>query len=401
MFKKTSVKRKWVLNLSNMWFLYFVFSYALYLITPYSHYISTLFIMVMTYFANRRSTIRMPKSSAKIFIYFSLFYAWVLASYIWAGWKNSTQKTIIISSVEIVIMLFCMMSYGKSKKRLLNLIEAFVSSTLICAVLYYATSPISQWGTTAMGTRMSIWRNSAGYYFMFAAIFSLYIYLQMKKKRRYLIIAFILMLAAIGTGSRKVFVQIAIATGLYVFTEKSFGKKVKIISLGLCAVVLLFAIGSQIPSLKSLYEGRLLSIFTGAASNDSSTITRLLLQKKAIALFGTSPLIGRGLNAFTSYIGLDVAFLKDWAISPTYSHCNYTELLANGGIICFLLYYVYPIKQAVSKFKKREDIFKRLGLIVIVDFIILDYATISYYMRIYIIIFAIGMMLLMNANADE
>lgn len=115
--------------------------------------------------------------------------------------------------------------------------------------------------------------------------------------------------------------------------------------------------------------------YLGMAEQGASAALRETLQEIAIDKWLSSPIWGYGFDSF-KYYSQDVtgAFI--------YSHCNFTELLYNGGIIYFFAYYsIYWIV-----FKK--IFFEKLGKIrhqafavgVMISFLIFDYGGVSYSM---------------------
>ena len=405
--KKTNISRLSVVEIA--WFLYFLMSYTLGNIIGYTHYITTVMLLLAIACANKgKLSLRKPFKS--IIAFYVAFLAWMLLSKLWASESSETQKTIIIAMIEIVIMLLCLIDYVNSKDRLLSLIKTFVLATAVFACIYYLSSPIRTWGTEGMGGFTPIWRNAAGYYFAYASLFSIYLYGYLKRvygenNKQFMYIGAFLVVAALGTGSRKVFVQLGLFVILYVLLHRGLGKKVKLLLGAIVAVAAVITVGMQIPAFQSIYAGRLLSIFEGAASTDSSTITRAYMRAYAFELFLKHPIIGNGLNGYTSWLAHNTSFLSRWNMTATYSHCNYTELLANSGIIGFGLYYVFMVVLIIKSLKKYFFPFARLGIIIIVSFIILDYGTISYYMRFYLFILFIGFICLklerVNYGAEE
>lgn len=75
-----------------------------------------------------------------------------------------------------------------------------------------------------------------------------------------------------------------------------------------------------------------------------SAFTRAWLITESLKIFWDRPLTGIGLNnspivlipPFKLYL-FDLGYIQE--LNGTYSHCNYTEMLLNGGIMAFLLYY--------------------------------------------------------------
>lgn len=392
MVKKTNISKLSIVEIA--WFLYFLMSYTLGNIIRYTHYITTAMLLLAIACTNK-GKLSVRKPFKPIIAFYVAFLAWMLLSKLWASESSETQKTIIISMVEIVIMLLCLIDYISSKDVLLSLIKIFVMATAVFACIYYMSSPIKTWGTVGMGGFTPIWRNAAGYYFAYAALFSIYLYGYLKStygenNKQLMYIGAFLVVAAVGTGSRKVFVQLGLFVILYVLLHRGLGRKIKLLLGAIIAVVVVITVGMQIPAFQNIYAGRLLSIFEGAASTDSSTITRAYMREYAFELFLKHPVIGSGLNGYTSWLAHNTNFLSRWNITATYSHCNYTELLANSGVIGFGLYYVFMAVVVIKSLKKYDLPFARLGIITVVSFIILDYGTISYYMRFYLFILFVG-----------
>lgn len=393
---KTTYRIRYRLQLMEiMWYVFFLMLYTLGNIFAYNHYVATLGLVCCVVFS-QNAEVRFQRSFLPILVYYLLFFIWIFLSWFWATGKTGDEKVIIVSLIEILLMIACMVSYVRDIDRLKKLIQIFVNATALFAIIYYLSSPIKTWGKESMGGFTAIWRNTAGYYFAYAALFAIYMYLMdSEKKTKYnLWIGLFLIIAAIGTGSRKVFVQILLAVSLFTVLQKGIGKKIKMIfTVGIILIVAV-GIGIQIPAFQEMYVGRLLSVLDGMTSTDSSTVTRAYMRQYAYELFCEHPIIGAGLNGFTSWLSKNASFLQKWNIHATYSHCNYTELLANAGIIGFALYYLYPIFSVWKARKKYYTPFRRLGMITIFSFIILDYGTISYYIRFYIFILVIGLICL-------
>ena len=84
--------------------------------------------------------------------------------------------------------------------------------------------------------------------------------------------------------------------------------------------------------------------------------------------------IGNGLNAFQSEM-----FRINYS-NVAYSHCNYTELLCNYGIIGFFVYYYYKCKLVLQIFnKKRKNKTTVFFLIVLLISIVFEYGFVSYF----------------------
>lgn len=374
-------------KMDAVWYVFFICSFLFPPVLGVTHYILTFFILLMTI---TRSELRVRKEYSDCLIWLVLFTAYVSISKMWAKSSTSSQEAIIIALFETVIVFYCILEYVKDEQRLIRFAEIFANSMVVLAISYYITSPINTWGTETMGTWLNIWRNAAGYYFGFAAIMIVYIFFNKKREKQLMIKALLLMVAAIGTGSRKIFLLAAVAVLVYVVLQPGFQKRIKYVFCAAILAALTLVVLFKIPAIRDMYAERLILLLQGVDSSDSSTVVRTMLRGQAFELFLNNPIIGNGLEGFRIWMGEQTSFLNRWAMSATYSHCNYTELLANFGIVGFLLYYFLSFRQVLKGMKYRSNPLIQLGIIIIVDCIVLDIGTVSYYYKYCLYILLIG-----------
>lgn len=383
------MKQKKIIGIEGAWFLFFVCSFLMVPILGVIHYITTAFILFITIlyrgFLFKRSNLR-------TLVWILLFCTYTSVSKIWAKEITSSQMTIVITLIEIIIVFYCILSYVEDTKTLFSFMKIFINAIVVMVVAFYATSPIRTWGTEGMGSWLYIWRNAAGYYFGFAALMAIFLYYMGVNSKKSLGKAMFLVVAAIGTGSRKVFLLLIIAIVVFLFLQPGFQKKLKYVLATAVILGLFVVIGYNIPVIRDLYMGRLFAVLQGAQSSDSSTVVRTLLRQQALELFLTKPVFGNGLEGFTIWLATQGSFLTRWAMHATYSHCNYTELLANFGIVGFFLFYFYPVKRAIGALQYRQNKMVQFGIIVITDFILLDIGTVSYYFKFCMYILLIGIL---------
>ena len=86
-----------------------------------------------------------------------------------------------------------------------------------------------------------------------------------------------------------------------------------------------------------------------------------------------------------------------------YSHCNYTELLYNGGIIYFLVYYwiFYKIIRECFKRKYLPEKYRAFSLALVICMLIFDYGAVSYSIASIQIIVALAMKTMIFGNNAE
>lgn len=143
------------------------------------------------------------------------------------------------------------------------------------------------------------------------------------------------------------------------------------------AVLVIVIIGlSQLSIFNGMNERmeRMFNSFTGEGIVDNSSIVREKMREAGITQFLKTPLVGIGIGGSGSITDLAIG-------SRTYLHNNYVELLACGGILGTLLYYI-PYISCLRVFCKKKSIRNRHTVICItIMFVLLvmDYGLVSYY----------------------
>ena len=115
---------------------------------------------------------------------------------------------------------------------------------------------------------------------------------------------------------------------------------------------------------------------TGSGYADYSVRTRASLNELGMKLFSENPILG---------IGMDCSRIpaKNLTGREYYLHNNFIELLADGGVIGFILFYsIYALLfYRMIKLRKYRDAEYDISLILMLIHVVLGYAYVSYYNR--------------------
>ena len=192
------------------------------------------------------------------------------------------------------------------------------------------------------------------------------------------VIVYALMLSA----GRKYFIVPFIFLYVLLLMNQQSGFALNALKYTLLMGVLIFVLYSVIMRTPILYNAigirmeQLINSVVGKGPVDTSSIVRSQMRSAAIKGWMKRPIFGYGFNTFQY---LRSPELLNGA-SHGYSHCNYTELLYNGGIVYTLFYYSFfliAIERIVSlKVKNRR--FKAFALAAIVSQAALDYGGVFY-----------------------
>lgn len=196
----------------------------------------------------------------------------------------------------------------------------------------------------------------------------------------------VLLIGALVSGTRKSLICpiLFLVFALFIKYKNKFGKLC--ISF-LIASIFVFLGYKVMLSNQVFYERigvrieNMITSITTKESDEGSINERALLRDLSLDLFKKKPIIGYGLHAFRYYsINNGGPYL--------YAHCNYTELLADLGIVGFSLYYfayMYLVFLAIKEYKNKK--FSLYIISFMLMNIIADYGTVSYYRHYYLIFY--------------
>ncbi len=147
----------------------------------------------------------------------------------------------------------------------------------------------------------------------------------------------------------------------------------------ICAVILVgigpSALWQEVSSVESL--GRLQQVFE---TGEFSYSERELLMSDAVTVWRQSPIIGEGAGQYSLM-----------SVALKYSHSNYTELLANYGIIGLVLYYLVPVSLLVAavRHRRRQPWVRFEAILIVLLMLALEVAYIGYSLKINWLMFAV------------
>ena len=308
-----------------------------------------------------------------------------------ANFSNSfgMLKTISINFILYVLIFNFLMLENHREKLIKLYVNAMVISNIIILFIFRESVMAGERLAFSWGNRVSSYQlfgvevvtagsNGIAYYSGVALILSVYIFLKLKDKIKYLYLSYILLfiLTILTTGSRKG--MLIIATGLIILplliTKNS--RKFKLI-YGVSAFfagVISLVLTQTIPFLYDMIGERIarifLSIFTGEVI-DVSMDTRITLVDSALNLISSNPIFGYGLDAFR--------VLGPWGIV---TDNNYLDILVSSGIIGLLIFYTYAVFVIYDfiTIKEKSDLVKIFFLIFCLN-LVLDFFSVTYFER--------------------
>lgn len=180
------------------------------------------------------------------------------------------------------------------------------------------------------------------------------------------------------SNSRKAFVYIIVGTALLLilngFQKKNgFNRYFKYIAILILVFAVIFFLYKE-----NIFVGvtarmfGLMARFTGYGMIDNSTAIRNRLASEGMSYFHSHPIFG---------IGMDNSRLQSY--QNLYTHNNYIEMLANGGIVGFAIYYsiyLYLLVIYIKNWKYRDKEYDICFTLLLLN-LVMDYGMVSYYSK--------------------
>ena len=161
-----------------------------------------------------------------------------------------------------------------------------------------------------------------------------------------------------------------------------------IAALALLAVVLIMKVPVFYKTIGYRMESLVLGML-GLAEHGNSAAIREVMRNEALARWLESPVWGYGFDSFKYHF---------WTVAGyfVYSHCNYAELLYNGGLIYAITYYWFFGYVLWNVFKKKIGLsrFRAFSVAAVISFLVFDYGAVTYSIAIFQIMLAMSLRVL-------
>lgn len=382
-------KRELVKNLLLFYFLVSISAYRLNAVIAISAFVAILLYSIL--------------SDGKLIVtsilkWGCLFWGYYFLSILWCHNVNDVLR--YGSAVVYIIGIFCFLpKIVKNKEELKMVIKLMFYSIVFTAILIILITPLSEYGTTRMGSAIGLNENIFGMRMAIGAMLALYIFKDKKYRVNNIVLIVFLVIFSLLTllsGSKKGLIILVLGILSVVFIYSSGIKRIRKIIAALIAITgILFLIFNNTILYSTIgyrIEKTLLTITGNSSQNvqldvingtktsiDGSLVERDFYKKQSIELFKKYPIFGYGGNNFKTR-------MREIGYSHVaYSHNNFFELLSTLGLGGFLIYYSYWILVVVRLIKIRKNTADRemrrmseLFLSIVLILLLLDYGNVSY-----------------------
>lgn len=311
-----------------------------------------------------------------------LFIVLCLFSSLWS--PNHTIVYLCISMAFRLIICLCVLLYINNEENLIKTLKFLVLGSIVLCVRMIIVIPPDAWGNSRVGLYLAHDPDNSygntGITYVLGIVSSIIIAdincTVVNKKWKKLFIVLFTLLSLMSGSKKQIFILLIAYFTVLVLSAANPVKLLKNIFLYLIGTMVIFYLVFNIPVLYGAIGYRLESFFSffgkhsSADTNDLSTISRLFFLKDAIKAFIEHPIIGVGIDSFKYYN----SYQFSWA------ECNYLELLADVGIIGFIMYYlphmcIINMMNVVKRSKNSIDLMMRVlfTVLMFVDLTMVSY----------------------------
>lgn len=345
----------------------------------------------------------MNKSVGVYAVWAVAFFCYSFISGLWAQNVNAvldTSKTLFLIFVVNVLLSFII----ETKEDIKNLLLANFLALIFYLVYILLKVDISQLGEDRLGVGLlgSLWNaNDVG--MKLCVGFGLALYFGFERKDLFekvllFILSLVFAIVSFLSGSRTAFLLlILIAMGMFLLTAKN-----KMLAIGVVAVFIagMYLLVMNVESLYEVLGKRLESLIENLFEDDASEGSfdaRAEMIRFGWNAFLERPIFGYGMSNFS-------VLYEQATGRATYSHNNFIEILVNGGLVGFILYYfIYGyifVKLFKPAFFKRDKIAIFL-LVSNIALVAMHISDITYYQTLFNCILMIAVMYIKIGEKNE
>lgn len=315
-------------------------------------------------------------------IWIIIFAAFCYFSAVWAMVPNLAidKGTSIVKNGICVFLIYIYYQKSDSIKHLLKTMMYGGYTVIILSVGFLGLNSISMLINSS--TRMDggfLNQNTLGMLAALTIIINLYFIIYYREEKKGIPFAVLALVVLAAAGSRKSILELIIGA-LLLLLLKNYNKKrffksvVKIVIALLVFAILVVALSKlQMFDFIKLRLENLVHQLTGSGNTDRSVRYRALLDVLGWQIFTDNPILG---------VGMDCARIPVRQITGIdyYLHNNYLELLADGGVVGFIIYFSFYIMiiYRLWKYRKYRDSEYDICLVIMTIQLLVQFAYVSY-----------------------
>lgn len=303
-----------------------------------------------------------------------VFISYSLISTMWCSDNNSSAMSCVFSTIQTFLIGLCILIYADRDERIIKCLNSMALAAVVLCMRFFVSVPISSWGNEQRIARDSFFgKNIPAIVLAYTAVFLLWrvIYQIQERKKKIvpIVLIVVFMFVSMMMGTKKSLLVFAI--GFMVCLIAKSKNPLQIIGRMVLIGILLILFYIVIMRVDILYKSigyRLNGFFNmfSGGDIDKSTIARSNYAVDALKVFSKHPILGIGMDGYR-YVN---------PYSFAYSHSNFTEMLADLGILGFGMFY------SIHLFILKKSVLIRnvsvLPFAIIIILVITDISTMTY-----------------------
>lgn len=313
-------------------------------------------------------------------IWYFLFFVLAEISAIWAHSPENAVNRYLRLMVILIVILLGISQYVDTTSDAEILLKIFVFSVFLISSVQLIFTPSSEWASGYFGSVVGGHNtNTFGFVCSMSLIITFYFAYTKSKRSYYLLTVFFLVCCIFSSSRKAVGISMigAFLVILMAFRKKNHLLHLIISSFTLCFVVVLFFIDQTLYEIIGFrFESLLNLMVSGTTQSESSLLLRDYFIQFAKILFEEKPLFGHGFANFSVLLSTESNVNQNF-----YAHNNYWEILADLGVLGFIVYYwfyaVIFFKLVVRLFKEKNNTLLSLGLVLLISQLILEWGVVS------------------------
>ena len=303
------------------------------------------------YIFNILSKGKINRQHAQIFILLAIWMVYALLITPWTTNSHEHLKILLLSFIYTLYSIICAIIIGKHFKRFIKYMELALMAWLVVNLIYlllYYTGIINYGVRSFSGVYFN--RNNLATTGLLFFIFILFLKADLvflKTNFRFGIVLLSLIILILSTQSSKGFIGIILISVLFLVSMKDLKKLMRVTIIILGSLLLMFLIldlDSTLRVKKNIYGFLGINKEFEPGSISASGKERNFLMNQGFKVAMENPLTGVGVNNSKFHLFPESYYRRLAAghnpESGMVSHNNYVEMLLNGGIPAFFLYYI-------------------------------------------------------------
>lgn len=321
-------------------------------------------------------------------------FIWIFFCLLTTYWSGNVESTIsyTISVVQVLLVGVLLVMSIEGKKQMMQLEQIIIIAGIVLVTRLLIVTPSSSWGQERLGIEMGMHVNHIALNLLISLMFTLKVAIGQKKKLYWPLVVIFLTVLVMTASKKAIIIGILALLVALPLGKKGVIKKAKYLLIMLALIAVLIKIAMNIPIIYDLAAERMegfISLITNTGIVDESTTERQHLIQTAWKVFLDNPLLGVGLDGFRSY-----------NTENAYAHSNFLEILADCGILGFVIYYslyFIVLKKFFGRYK--QSTIYGVYVMIITFILILEITQVTYYYES--VQFVLAVLFLQTINSNE